>query len=65
MAWYFHVIEQDDHRWLCRHGRRVFDTHLLLADAIAHITDLAAANEPAEVVVHPLDDGVECLHVQP
>ncbi len=65
MAWYFHVIEQDDHRWLCRHGRRVFDTHLLLADAIAHITDVAAANEPAEVFVHRLGGGVECLRAQP
>ena len=65
MAWYYQVVEQDDRRWLCRHGRCVFDTHLLLADAITHITDLAAANEPAEVFVHPLGDAVERLHAQP
>ena len=55
MAWYFRVVEQDDHSWMCRHGRRVYDVHRSLADALAHITDLAAASEPAEVYVHRLD----------
>jgi len=46
---------------MCRHGRRVFDVHRFLADALVHITDLAAASEPAEVFVHRLDDSVENL----
>lgn len=64
MAWYFRVVEQNDHTWLCRHGRRVFDVHPFLADAIDHITELAAAHEPAEVYVHRLDTGVEKLDRQ-
>jgi hypothetical protein len=64
MAWYFHVVEQDDHSWTCRHGRRVFDVHRFLADALVHITDLAAASEPAEVFVHRLDGSVENLPAQ-
>ena len=64
MAWYFHVVEQDDHSWMCRHGRHVFDVHRFLADALVHITDLAAASEPAEVFVHRLDDSVENLPAQ-
>jgi hypothetical protein len=64
MAWYFRVVEQDDHRWLCRHGRSVFDAHPSLADAIDHITDLAAVYEPAEVFVHRLDGSVESLDRQ-
>lgn len=45
----------------CVAGHRVFDVHRFLADALVHITDLAAASEPVEVFVHRLEDGVENL----
>ena len=64
MVWYFHVVEQDDHSWMCRHGRSVCDVHPLLAEAVAHITDLAKSSEPAEVFIHRLDDSVVKLRGQ-
>jgi hypothetical protein len=65
MAWYFHVVEQDDHSWMCRHGAYVYDFHPRLAEALAHITDLADADEPAQVFIHQLDSSVEELRRQP
>ncbi len=61
MAWYFHVVEHEDHSWHCSHGRHVFDVHSTLVEAIDHITVLAAAQRPAEVFVHWHDGHAERL----
>ena len=42
MAWFFRVIEQDDDRWACRHGRQEYDTHSRLDQAIEHIKALSS-----------------------
>jgi Uncharacterized protein conserved in bacteria (DUF2188) len=48
-----------DGSWACRHGNLVFDSHDLLENAIEHLTSLAAANPPAELIVHHLDGRIE------
>ena len=65
MAWYFRIIEHEDRSWRCRLGREVFDQHPTLSDAIEHIIVLAAAQPPAEVMVHRLDGSVENLGPAP
>ena len=40
MAWFFHIIEQNDGRWACCYGWHEDDTHARLEDAIAHATQL-------------------------
>jgi hypothetical protein len=64
MAWFFRVIEQDDGRWACRHGRQVFDTHLLLDEAIEHIRALAARQLPAQLFLHRRDGTIEGLEFE-
>jgi len=49
MAWFFRVIEQDDGRWACRHGRQEYDTHPRLDQTIEHIKALAAQKRPAQL----------------
>jgi hypothetical protein len=61
MAWFFRVIEQDDGRWACRHGRQEYDTHPRLDQAIEHIQALAAQQRPAQLFLHRLDGTVEGL----
>jgi len=52
---YFRAIEIDGGRWACRRGRIEYDIHGLLQDAIEHLTILARAHQPSEVIVHHLD----------
>jgi hypothetical protein len=59
MAWYFHIVEQHDGSWLCRHGRAIFDAHPELQHAIDHIRELAAGAQPALLMVHRLDGSVD------
>jgi hypothetical protein len=47
MALFFHVVEQDDGRWACRHGRH--------EQATEHIRVLAYESRPASIFVHRLD----------
>ena len=61
MSWFFRVVELGDGTWVCRHGRRVFDTHTAKAEAIDHIMVLAAMDRPAEVFLHRVDGSVESL----
>ena len=61
MAWFFHIVEQNDGRWACRHGRHEYDTHARLEDAIAHVTEFACAQRPAEIYLHHLDGHVESV----
>jgi hypothetical protein len=61
MAWFFHVIEQHDGQWACRHGRQEYDTHPLLDQAIEHISAIASLQRPAQIYVHRLDGNVESL----
>lgn len=55
MALFFHVVEQDDGRWACRHGRQEYDTHDTLEQATEHIRTLAFENRPASIFVHHRD----------
>jgi hypothetical protein len=55
MALFFHVVEQDDGRWACRHGRHEYDTHDTLEQATEHIRVLAYESRPASIFVHHLD----------
>jgi hypothetical protein len=64
MAWFFHVIEQDDGRWACRHGRQELDTHAVLDQAIEHITAIAALQRPADIFLHRLGGTVESVGFQ-
>jgi hypothetical protein len=55
MSWYLRVIEQQDHRWACRWGLTLFDTHEHLVDALAHLQRLALDLDGAAVfIVHML-----------
>jgi hypothetical protein len=59
MSWYLRVIEQDDHRWVCRWGSTRFDTHEHLMDALAHLHRLALALDGAAVlIVHTLSGDI-------
>jgi hypothetical protein len=64
MVWFFRVIERDDGRWACRHGRQEFDAHPLLDEAIEHIKALAARQRPAQLFLHRLDGTVEGLEFE-
>jgi hypothetical protein len=59
VPWFFRLIEQVDGRWACRWGREEFDTHAELAEAVDHMRVLAAAAQPAELIVHRLGGQVE------
>jgi hypothetical protein len=59
MAWYFRIIEQQDGRWLCRHGNAIFDAHDELPNAFDHIRELAASAQPAVLMVHRLDGSID------
>lgn len=59
MAWFFHVIERDDGRWACGHGRNIFDHHDLLVDALTHIHEVAAGQQPAEIFLHRLNSAAQ------
>jgi hypothetical protein len=52
MAWFLRAIEDDEGRWLCCHGRHVFDSHDQLDEAVAHLSVIAADVSPAETAVH-------------
>ena len=59
VAWFLRAIEQADGRWVCSHGRVVFDRHDELSDALDHLRDLAAVMSPAELFVHGRDGDVK------
>lgn len=61
MAWFYRVVEQDDHTWVCRHGRWIYDAHNNLDEALDHIVALAGQHRPAEVFVHRTDGGIDSL----
>jgi hypothetical protein len=61
VAWFFRVVEIGEGRWACRWGEKEYDTHADMRRAIEHVTVLAAAHRPAEVVLHRLDGSVEHL----
>ena len=61
MAWFFRVVEQDDGRWACSHGRHEYDIHTDMNHAIEHITALATHQGPAELFLHRLDGTVRRL----
>jgi hypothetical protein len=61
MAWHFHVVELADGRWLCRWGLEHYDTHHVLADAVEHLTAIAASNRPAEIFLHRLAAPVQSV----
>jgi hypothetical protein len=59
MAWFFRAIETAQGRWECRHGARVFDEHLTLAEALEHLRSLAADQQNAvQLFVHTRDGRV-------
>jgi hypothetical protein len=60
---FFRAIEYDDGSWACRRGKSEFDRHARLQDALAHVSELAAAESPAEVFVHYLDGRVHSAAV--
>jgi hypothetical protein len=53
--WFFRVIESEDGRWSCRHGRLEFDRHDCLHDALFHMTAHAQSSAPSSVYVHHRD----------
>lgn len=55
MALFFHIVEQDDGQWACRHGHEEYDTHDSLDEALDHIRTLAYENRPASIFVHRRD----------
>lgn len=55
VAYFFHVIEQEDGSWLCRRGREDFGCFDVLDDAIEHAIEFASKHTPSEVAVHHLD----------
>jgi hypothetical protein len=62
MEWFFRVVElEDGGGWACRFGRREYDVHAELAAALAHVKQLAAEYQPAQVVVHRLNGTAENL----
>jgi len=54
-----HVIEQDDGRWRCAHGRTLNDLHDRLPDAIAHLRKVAKISQPAIASIHWADGRVD------
>lgn len=62
MPLFFHIVEEDDGRWACRHGRHTYDTHDTLEQAREHIRTLAAENRPASIFVHYRDGST--VHVE-
>lgn len=59
MAWFFRAIETGQGRWQCRHGSRLFDEHLTLAEALEHLRSLAAdREEDVQLFVHTRDGQV-------
>ena len=63
MAWFLHIVEQDDGTWACRHGLIEVDRHEKRSSAIAHQTVLAQEHAPAELIVHRADGTVEHLGI--
>lgn len=55
MGLFFHIVELDDGRWACRHGRHDYDTHDTFTQAKEHIRTLAFENRPASIFVHHRD----------
>jgi len=55
---FFHAVEDVDGRWACRRGRQQLDSHAQLAQAIEHLTTVAAQHRPSEVLVHHVDGQV-------
>jgi len=54
MPWYFRVVQTDDGRWICQHGKDRYDTHATYEGAIDHITAIASQQRPADILAHPL-----------
>ena len=54
--WFFRAMETIDGRWVCRHGRHHFDDHETLADALAHLRELAQPAGRAWLFAH-YEDG--------
>jgi hypothetical protein len=63
MPWIYRLIEQEDHRWACRHGLTEFDTHLELDDALEHLRVLAAEVNCDDIRIHRLDGSIDALGV--
>ena len=63
MAWFFHIIEQNDGRWACCYGWHEHDTHARPQDALAHATQLTTAQRPVEIHLHRQDGTVETMRL--
>jgi hypothetical protein len=50
MAWFLRAIEQPDGRWACQHGRRRYDLHDELSDALQYLAVIADTLGPAELI---------------
>jgi hypothetical protein len=55
---FFRLIEHDDGSWTCRRGQEDLDHHPGHDQALAHMTDVAAAHRPSRVYVHHNDGRV-------
>jgi hypothetical protein len=53
MAWFLHVVEVLDGRWVRRRSNDI-DHHPTLEAALEHIGELARGDPPAESFVHHL-----------
>lgn len=58
MAWFLRAVELPDGQWSCRSGLQEHDLHADLADAIAHLQEIARSLGPSELFVHARDGAV-------